>query len=113
MNQGVTSIRELYGAEAKHALRIRAEDFLAQLGGVANNYVHGPIELKASQASHLGAYYEAGSICARFYEADNISGDEILENDLKQILNLYFVLANKELLRTGHIAKEDDHQFYY
>ena len=112
LNQGVTSIREQYGAEAKHALKIRAKDFIARLGGIDSNYIQGPIELKASQASSLGAYYEAGSICAKFYEVDNIPNDEVLENDLKQMLEYYFVLSSGELLRTKNTTKEDDELQY-
>lgn len=36
LNQGVTSARKQYGAGAKPALRVRAADFLARLGPLAN-----------------------------------------------------------------------------
>jgi len=59
-----------------------------------------------------GACYEAGSICAKFYEVDNIPNDEVLENDLKQMLEYYFVLSSGELLRTENTTKEDDELQY-
>lgn len=34
LNQGVTTVREQYGSEAKHALLARASDFIAKLGNI-------------------------------------------------------------------------------
>src|SRR5688572_15442279 len=44
LNQGVTSAKEQYGADAKDALRTRAADYLARLGPAAYGLQHGEIE---------------------------------------------------------------------
>ena len=58
LNQGVTTIRQVYGSDAKDALSARASDYIARLGQVDKSLVVGSIDLKVSSASSLGAYYE-------------------------------------------------------
>jgi 5-methylcytosine-specific restriction protein A len=106
LNQGVTTVREQYGAEARAALRTRALDFLAQLGDRATPYIQGPIDLKS--AGDLGEHYGAGSICARFYPADAFPSNHELVQDLAQLLQVYFLLTDKEIVRVAHTEREDD-----
>ena len=108
LNQGVTTVRGLYGAGAKEALRVRATDILARLGELPDSYIVGPIDLTTSSSSSLGAYYEQGSICAKYYAKSGIPSDEMLELDLADFLDLYFILATKDLLPSAGSVEEDE-----
>jgi 5-methylcytosine-specific restriction protein A len=88
LNQGVTMAKNVYGADAKEALRARATDFLARLGKLSESYVTGPIDLGAESSTNLGAYYEQGSTCAKYYAKGDIPPDEILESDLQNFVEL-------------------------
>ena len=108
LNQGVTTIRQVYGSDAKYALSARASDYLARLGQINKSLIIGTIDLKVSSSSSLGAYYEQGSICAKYYKCGEIPNDEILGNDLKEFLRMYLVLATKELVPASTRTEEDD-----
>ncbi|MHB8624519.1 MAG: MrcB family domain-containing protein [Sulfuricaulis sp.] len=108
LNQGVTTIRNIYGADAKEALRARASDFLARLGSVAKGYIQGPLDLSAYSPSSLGSLYEQGSICAKYYPRDQIPGDQDLAQDLKAFVYLYLRLATKDVIPASSGAEEDD-----
>lgn len=108
LNQGVTIAKNLYEADAKEALRARAIDFPARLGKLPDSYIVGPIDLSTKSSSSLGAYYEQGSICAKYYARSDIPPDEILKMDLKHFTELYFVLATKDLLPSAETVEEDE-----
>jgi 5-methylcytosine-specific restriction protein A len=108
LNQGVTTVRGLYGAGAKEALRVRATDFLACLGELLDSYIVGPIDLTTRSSFSLGAYYEQGSICAKYYAKSDIPSDEMLELDLADFLDLYFILATKDLLPSAGSVEENE-----
>src|SRR5829696_7147257 len=67
LNQGVTTVKEQYGIDARKALRVRASDYLARIGTVADSLVCGPIELEVRSQSGLGALYEQGAVCSKHY----------------------------------------------
>ena len=108
LNQGVTIAKNLYGADEKEALRARAIDFLARLGKLPDSYIMGPVDLSTKSSSSLGAYYEQGSICAQYYARSDIPPDGTLEKDLKDFMDLYFVLATKDLLPSAEMVEEDE-----
>ncbi|RJP57162.1 MAG: DUF3578 domain-containing protein [Candidatus Auribacter fodinae] len=108
LNQGVTTVKNTYGSDAKHALEVRAKDFLAQLGNINENYETGIIDLKISSMNSLGALYERGAICSKFYKAGNIPDDNRLTSDLLAIMELYFQLSIKSILQQSTNTKEDD-----
>jgi len=108
INQGVTSLRKIYGSDAKEALRARAGDFLARLGSVPSNYIVGKIDLAVQQASSLGSFYEYGNVIAKYYAREDIPEDQLLEEDLKTFLQYYLLLASKDLLPTVTTAEEED-----
>lgn len=108
LNQGVTTIRRVYGSDAKDALAARASDYIARLGQIDKSLILGPIDLKVANTSSLGAFYEQGSICAKYYKRGEIPNDEALGDDLKVFLNLYLLLATKDLVSTSASAEEDD-----
>ena len=108
LNQGVTTIRRVYGADAKDALSARASDYIARLGQIDKSLFIGSIDLKVSSTSSLGAFYEQGSICAKYYKRGEIPNDETLGNDLKELLKLYLLLATKDLVPVSASTEEDD-----
>ena len=108
LNQGVTSIRKQYGADAKEALNVRASDYFARLGKFADGLVKGPIDLGVSSASALGAYYEQGSICSIYYAKTELPPDQKLSADLLRFVNLYFSLVSREPTLYEHADAEED-----
>lgn len=108
LNQGVTTIHNLYGADAKHALRVRAADHLARLGPLPKNILTGPINLAAERASSLGSLYEQGNIGAKYYAKGSVPNDEVLEEDLRIFLSMYYALATKELFPGAATTEEED-----
>lgn len=73
LNQGVTCIRDVYGADAKKSLIVRAVDCRARLGSLAKPLELSEISLKVPSNS-LGAFYEAGNICAAFLLGGSVAG---------------------------------------
>ena len=110
LNQGVTVVRQKYGADAKQALKARASDFIAQVGTIKTGWTPGPIDLAASSASSLGSYYEQGAIYSKYYSRSNLPSDDILDQDLLYILDTYFLLATKEVIPTISGQQEDDEE---
>lgn len=108
LNQGVTSVKKRYGSEAKAALRVRAADFLARLGSQADGLEVGAIDLAATRSAGLGAYYQAGAICSKFYAKGAIPADDALAADLHQFINLYFLLASSEAQLFERADAEED-----
>jgi 5-methylcytosine-specific restriction protein A len=90
LNQGVTTVRNVYGADAKSALAARAADYLARLGKLPGSVLTGPIDLSVADKTGLGAFYEAGAICSRLYARNQIPGDKALEEDLRQFMEMSF-----------------------
>jgi 5-methylcytosine-specific restriction enzyme A len=114
LNQGVTTIKKQYGADAKKALRVRASDYLARLGTVADDLVRGPIDLEAQSKSGLGAHYEQGAVCSRFYERGSIPDDGSLASDLRQFIDYYFRLVSRESsLFDKNQQEEDEHGYQW
>lgn len=112
LNQGVTTVKKQYGVDAKKALRVRASDYLARIGSVADDLVCGPINLEAQTQSGLGAHYEQGAICSTFYEKGNIPDDTTLVADLRQFTDYYFTLVARESSLFDSIQKEEDEGEY-
>lgn len=108
LNQGVTSIRKQYGSDAKHALRVRASDYLARLGKLSDGLLQGPIDLSVSSQSSLGAFYEHGAICSIYYSKATLPIDDELSVDLLRFLDLYLALVSREARLFEQVDSEDD-----
>jgi len=108
LNQGVTTIRNQYGADAKRALRTRAKDFLARLESVPDGFSADDIELTTDTDTSNPVLYEAGNICSKYYPVNSIPSDEILFGDLDKVLSLYRELYLKERPSSNVIDQEDD-----
>ena len=82
LNQGVTEAREHYRADAKTALRARAQNYRALLGNQIAHFPESTINLDPASPANDTAFYEAGNICAIFYAAEDIPSEETLRYDL-------------------------------
>jgi 5-methylcytosine-specific restriction protein A len=111
LNQGVTTIRQQYGADAKKALQVRANDYLARLGDLPDNLISGRINLNVTSQANWGAYYEQGAICSKLYERDAIPTDDELKSDLNLFLDYYFNLAARETILFDQSHKEQDEEY--
>ncbi|WP_260703262.1 MrcB family domain-containing protein [Edaphobacter flagellatus] len=107
LNQGVTTVKEQYGAEAKEALRARSQGFLAVLGDKTRQMIKGQLDLVSSESSGLGTYYEHGNICAIYYERNELPTDDVFRRDLKTFLSLYKDLVLQDL-HPSSISREED-----
>ena len=94
LNQAMTEAKERYRADAKTALRARAENFRAMLGSNIQPFGSQPIDLAPSSASNDTAFYEAGNICSVFYPADQMPEDPVLVSHLMRVLDLYQTLID-------------------
>ena len=112
LNQGVTEIKEKYKRDAKHVLKLKAEDYRAQLGYISKNFNLLEIELKHLQStkSPLSSLYEAGNIIAKYYPADNIPSEAEIKTDVLEILKIYEQLSYNESLPTTQVEKENDEE---
>ena len=108
LNQDVPIVRRVYGSDAKDALVRKAWDYIARLGQIDEPSIIGPIDLKVTNALSLSAFYEQGSICARYYKRGEIPNNEILGKDLKEVLKLYLLLATKDFVAASATPEEDD-----
>ena len=112
LNQGVTEIKEKYKREAKQMLRLKAEDFRAQLGSLPSNFKLTEIKLKNNgiSKSPLASLYEAGNILAKFYPAHKLPSNEELHTDILQILKIYETISYNEFSPTTKVEKENDEE---
>lgn len=110
LNQGMTEVRERYGAAAKDVLKTRARQFRADLDTVPERFPEKEIDLKTSSSSSNSAYYEAGNICACYYRTGQMPTEEELVNDLHAVLEIYQILINLQDQPTDLEQREEDEQ---
>jgi len=112
LNQGVTTVREQYGTDARKALRVRARDYLARIGTVTVDLTCGPIELEVHSQSGLGALYEQGAVCSKYYRRGDIPEDTTLAADLREFIDYYFTLVSRESAIFDRSQQEEDEGEY-
>ena len=112
LNQGVTTIKEQYGTDARKALRVRASDYLARIGTVMDDSICGPIELEAHANSGLSALYEQGAVCSKYYGRGDIPDDTTLAADLRKFIDYYFTLVSRESALFDRSQQEEDEGEY-
>lgn len=108
LNQGVTAIREQYGANAHNALKARAHDLSTRLGLSAKGLIMGPIELSSTDKSSLGAYYESGAICSIVYHGEKLPTEDQFKTDFQRLMFLYDDLVARDDRLFGQNDAEDD-----
>jgi 5-methylcytosine-specific restriction protein A len=108
LNQGMTEAKKHYGADAKTALMARAQNFRAMLGTKLSSDLTFEIDLAVGAPSNDAAFYQAGNICALYYQAASVPDDRILANDLALFLSLYQALIETEISVETALGEEDD-----
>jgi 5-methylcytosine-specific restriction protein A len=113
LNQGVTDVREQYKSKRKEALGARAADYRSRLGTSATAFPKAKIDLDSVSQGSLSADYEAGNIVAKYYAADNLPEEKVLQSDLFQLLSLYEQLSYSTGAdgKTGLEPEEQDNNF--
>ena len=112
LNQGVTTFKEHYKSDPETALRQKANDYIAQLGFINNDFLMGYIDLEIDSKTSIGNLYQHGSIISKLYIKNNIPTEEILWNDLNHFLNIYNNLATKQSNISFEYVKENDEEYY-
>jgi 5-methylcytosine-specific restriction enzyme A len=108
LNQGMTEAKENYKSDAKVALRARAQNFRAVLGSQVTTFPELVIDLSPSSSNNDTSFYEAGNICAFYYDVDSIPAEEKLQKDLVSIIALYETLIVAETGSDTSLDSEDD-----
>jgi 5-methylcytosine-specific restriction protein A len=113
LNQGVTDVREQYKSRRKAALGARAADYRSRLGTSAGVFQGTEIDLVSTSKGSLSADYEAGNIVAKYYAADSLPEEQILQGDLFQLLALYEQLSYSTGIdgKIGLEPEEQDNNF--
>lgn len=96
LNQGVTSVRKKYKADAKDALKAAAGDFRAKIGSLPSGFSEDEIDLRPSSSSNDSSFYEAGNICAQFYTATELPLEGQLLSALQRLLHTYKLLVDSD-----------------
>ncbi|WP_339516047.1 MrcB family domain-containing protein [Pseudomonas sp. RL_15y_Pfl2_60] len=96
LNQGMTQAKEHYKADAKTALKARAQNYRAMLGSHTDRFSVMEIDLAPSQSSNPTAFYEAGNILATYYKASALPDEVQLTSDLASMLSAYEHLVSIE-----------------
>jgi len=115
LNQGVTDISRKYRRDDKDILRLKAEDYRAQLKGISHTFNVFRIQLgdfKKSRASKLAKQYEAGNIIAKYYSAGSLPTNEQLRADILEILRIYRILYFNHGLPSTQMDITDDEERY-
>ena len=108
LNQGMTEAKDHYKADAKTALRARAQNYRAMLGTEAAAFPALTIDLAPSAPGNDTAFYEAGNICAAYYARDAMPNEPQLVADLKNMLKLYEALIQSEMSGDDSLDSEND-----
>jgi 5-methylcytosine-specific restriction protein A len=108
LNQGMTEAKDHYKADAKTALRARAQNYRAMLGTQTSGFPELTIDLAPSSPGNDTAFYEAGNICAAYYARDAMPDEAQLVADLKSMLILYEALIQSETSSDDSLDAESD-----
>jgi hypothetical protein len=93
LNQGMTDIKnQTSNSETKEILKSRASDFRHKLQGKLSEEFLEEIDLHVINSPNA-PFYEAGNIYAKYYSADDLPSEDILEADYKAILRSYELLV--------------------
>ncbi len=107
LNQGYTDLRKQYKASVEEVLQIQARDMAARVDKYPPQFLPGPIQL--SKSGGLTRGYELGSALAVFYARGAIPVEDVLQADLRTMLDLYQrVIASKALAPTSPTDDDSD-----
>lgn len=99
LNQGMTDLRTQTSnnAKTKEILRSRASDFRHKLQGYLTDQFLDEIDLGVVNSPNA-PFYEAGNIIAKYYSAENLPSEDVLEADFREFLSFYDLLAGESVL---------------
>lgn len=113
LNQGVTDIRKKYNPkDTNKVLKIKAEDFRAQIDISRSTFNTKEIDLKISKKNSLAKFYESGNIVSKYYSSFSVPDKDELRFDVLEILKLYEIISYNEGLPTSQAGKEDGENVY-
>jgi len=113
LNQGVTEIRKKYNSkDTNKVLKIKAEDFRAQIDIDRSTFNTNEIDLRISKKNSLARFYESGNIVSKYYSSFNVPDMNQLRQDLIEVLKLYEIISYNEGLPTSQAGKEDGEDAY-
>jgi len=96
LTQAMTEAKTLYRADAKTALKARAQNFRAMIGERTNDFDLDYIDLAPSSSQNDTSFYEAGNVLAKFYRTGEVPVDSAIKTDLEQLSALYSQLLSTE-----------------
>ncbi len=109
LNQGVTDLKQQYGSSVRNALKVKANDYAAQVPYNSPGVLTGPINLKASQKMSLGELYENGAIYSRYYQVGALPSNSELESHLNEFIDLYLrIVVNQSSQQSSAIVEDDE-----
>ncbi|ULQ58576.1 DUF3578 domain-containing protein [Brucepastera parasyntrophica] len=112
LNQGVTTFKKHYKSNPEKALQQKANDYIAQLGFIQNDFSTGYINLEINSKASIGNLYQYGSILSKEYIKDCIPTEKALWDDLNCLLDIYNNLSTKQSNISFEYVKEDDEEYY-
>jgi 5-methylcytosine-specific restriction protein A len=111
LNQGWTQYEKTYGKKEAR-IRIKHNAYLAQnLLKSLQEFNLDPIHLSTKRP--LGAGYELGNICSKFYDAHSLPSDQEILDDLRNLIGVYRELKGaigKSILNINGIDPEEKFQ---
>lgn len=112
LNQGVTEIKDKYKRDARQVLKMRAEDFRAQIGLQSGVFKLYDIKLRSNKnaSSDLSKLYEAGNIIAKYYSVYKLPDDDELQADINEMMRIYEHLSYNEGLPSFQAEIENDEE---
>ncbi|SEW06491.1 DUF3578 domain-containing protein [Luteibacter sp. 329MFSha] len=108
LTQAMTEAKALYRADAKTALKARAQNFRAMIGGRPNNFDLDNIDLAPSSPQNDTSFYEAGNVLAKFYPSGEVPADSVIRTDLEQLSLLYNQLLSTESATASSLEIEPE-----
>lgn len=92
LGQGVTNLREKYGAQKAKELMKSMAIYVREKIGKLDKWIIGPTDLRSTTS--LGKSFEAPNIAAKLYERGQIPSDDILKADLDELVLAYGKVAS-------------------
>ena len=97
LQQGITDLRLGSGdRQAKERLNAEAAKCRSQLGSLPPRLRLTTINLATQSPSRRSAFYEAGNVCAIYYDARSIPSEDVLVSDYHLLLSLYERLVEQK-----------------
>lgn len=108
LNQGWIYYKNTFGSnQRKKKIKIVSEMWQMKLESHFGQYHLKEINLEGSDKEGLSHGYELGHICGKLYEINSIPDNTVLEDDLKNMINLYEKLKKRMVKVEGKYSFVD------